>query len=184
MNVISLLFFIFCFALQIQGQRHVYLYKDSLFVKLAGYENRLKNLDSLKQIYTQKIAVDRSEIQNRFNDLAKSYNVFEGETVDQLKSRMNSIDKEKLSLLQEEDKLLDIRIKSYNKILEDMFTLEIKPYISAVNNAISSYATKNKVDYVWIMEELQTKVLFVNPEKNITKIILDAANKDIKKMKL
>ncbi|UPZ17874.1 OmpH family outer membrane protein [Flavobacterium humidisoli] len=179
-----LLAFIFWFSLQVQAQQHVYVYRDSVFAKLDGYKGKYKKLDSLKLIYTQEIQTERAKLQNKYVGLSNLYAVEKGETIDQLKARMNSLDKEKLILLQEEDKLLATRIKSYNRMLEQQFILEIQPYISVVNKAISSYAKKNKVDYVWTMEELQNNLLFANPGKNITKTIADAANKEFARRNL
>lgn len=162
-----------------QAQQHAYVYKDSVFVQLKGYTAKNSAINSLKQAYTQEVQTERTKLQDKYAALAKPYNIAEGETIEQLKTRMSAQDSEKLNLLQEEDKLLETRIKSYNKQLETQFKQDIEPYINRVNSAMETYAKKNKVDYIWVMETVKEQLAYVNKSKNITGVIVEMVNKEL-----
>ena len=85
----------------------------------------------------------------------------------------------KAILGQDKDKLLETRIKSYNKQLEQQYQQNIEPYNKAVNNALESYAKKNKIDYIWYMEAIKQQLGYVNKSKDITQVIVEMVNKEL-----
>lgn len=165
------------FYTQAQAQNQAHVYRDSIFMQVKGYTQKSKALDSIKQVYTAEIQKEQIKVQEKYLALAKPYQVKENEALEQLKARMNAQDAEKLSLLQEEIKFLETRIKSYNKQLDDQYKVEIQPFINKINAAIATYATKNKIDYVWIMEDQMTKLAYINKKNNITRAIINLLNK-------
>ena len=161
------------------SQNTVHIYKDSVFSQLKGYQTKSSFLDSLKNVYTSEVQSMRSKLKADFNDLLNFYQLREGETLEQLKIRMSEKDKEQVNLLQEREKELNIRLKSYNVLLEDKFKNDIEPYINLVNLALDSYEKKNKIDYIWVMEEVSNKLAYINKKKNITKEIVEIVNKKL-----
>lgn len=168
-------------SVKAQAQNQAYVYKDSVLTKAIGYVAQKASLDSIQKVYTQEVTAARSKAQENYAALAKPYNVQEGETIEQLKARMSAIDAEKLSLLQEEDKLLETRIKSYNSQLEKQYNRDIKPIMETIDLQIANYAKKHKIDYVFIMEEMAKSLAYVNKGKDITAVIVEMVNKELQK---
>ena len=162
-----------------QAQNQAYVYKDSVYAKLQGYPQKQQALDSLQGVYTQEVQAQKQGLQKQYAALTEAYAPKQGETIEQLKTRMSAMDAEKLNLLQEEDKLLETRIKSYNKQLEQQHQQNIEPYNKAVNNALESYAKKNKLDYIWFMEAIKQQLGYVNKSKDITQVIVEMVNKEL-----
>lgn len=162
-----------------QAQNQAYIYKDSLYAKLQAYPHKKQALDSLQGVYTKAVQAQKQGLQKQYAALTEAYAPKQGETIEQLKTRMKTIDAEKLNLLQEEDKLLETRIKSYNKQLEQQYQQNIEPYNKAVNNALESYAKKNKIDYIWYMEAIKQQLGYVNKSKDITQVIVEMVNKEL-----
>lgn len=177
--IVHVIILLFCFIQNANSQVHVYLYKDSVYRRLIDYSVKINFLDSLKNGFTQEIELERLRLQEKYTSLVLPYKIIEGETIEQLKARMSAKDIEKLNLLQEEDKLLETRIKSYNKQLEQQFKQDIEPYINRVNSAMETYAKKNKVDYIWVMEAVKEQLAYVNKSKNITDVIVEMVNKEL-----
>lgn len=169
-----------CVAYGAQAQQ-AYVYKDSLLVAAKGYTSKKESLDSIQKVYSEEVQNIRTKAQTAYTALIKPYAPKEGETLEQLKARLNAIDAEKLTLLQEEEKLLETRIKSYNSQLEQQYNRDIKPIMDAIDNTIASYAKKNKIDFVFIMEELAKSLAYVNKGKNITGVISALVNKELSK---
>lgn len=159
------------------AQQQAHIYRDSIYMQLKGYAEKSKALDSIKQSYAKEIQEQQIKTQEKYLALAKSYQAKNTETLEQLKARMNATDLEKLSLIEQETKFLDTRIKSYNKLLDEQYKKDIEPYITKINTAITTYATKNKIEYVWIMEEQAGRLAYSAKKNNITKAIINLINK-------
>jgi Skp family chaperone for outer membrane proteins len=169
-----------CLAYSAQAQQ-AYVYKDSVLVAAKGYIAKKASLDSVQKVYSEEVQAIRSKSQENYTALITPYAPKESETVEQLKARMSAIDAEKLTLLLEEGKLLETRIKSYNSQLDQQYTRDIKPIMDAIDNTIASYAKKNKLDFVYNMEELSKSLVYVNKGKNITGVILELVNQELNK---
>ncbi|WP_396225401.1 OmpH family outer membrane protein [Flavobacterium sp.] len=167
-------------GLKLQAQQ-VYIYKDSLVVSAKGYVAKKASLDSVQKVYTEEVQNFRTKAQENYTALVTPYAPKEGETIEQLKARMSAIDAEKLTLLQEEDKLLETRIKSYNSQLEQQYNRDLKPIMDTIDAVIATYAKKNKIDFVFVMEELAKSLAYVNKGKNITGVISELVNKELGK---
>jgi Skp family chaperone for outer membrane proteins len=105
--------------------------------------------------------------------------VKQDELIEALKSRMTALDVEKLSILQEDDKALSNKYASYNKLLEKQHKQDIQPYLDKVNAAIADYARSNKIDYVWIVDQLKPALAYINQGKDITSTIVGIVNKKV-----
>lgn len=86
---------------------------------------------------------------------------------------MNGMDTVKLNLLLDEEKSLKKKEESYNYMLNFTYRNEIQPILNRVNNAISSYAKKNKLDGVYILENISSTMAYINEDQIITQAIID-----------
>lgn len=168
-------------VISVQAQNQAHVYKDSLLLAASGYIQHKASIDSLQTAFSQELQNNKAALEERYVALTKSYAPKEQETIEQLKTRMSSIDAEKLHLLQEEDKLLDTRIKSYNAQLEQQYNRDIKPILETIDLQIANYAKKHKIDYVFIMEEMAKSLAYINKGKDITNTIIELVNKSLAK---
>lgn len=158
-----------------EAQMQAFIYSDSVFMQIKGYSEKKLALDSVKNAYIAEVQQLQKDQQDQYAVLLKPYNVQQNETPEQIMARLGAADKEKYQLLQEADKLLEKRIKTYNKLLEQQYETTVKPYIDRVNKAIEIYAKKNKIDYVWVMEKIGGQLAYFNKSKDITRIIVQMA---------
>lgn len=171
-----LLFILFA-AGTAKAQNMAFLSKEKLFPMLKGYTAKQAAADTLRVQLSREIQKQQDDLQKKFRELIKSYNPKESETTETIVKRFNSMDQEKFKLLQEEQKLQDTRIKSFNKQLDDLYSRDIKPYLVQMETALQQYAQKNKVDAVWYLEEAGQALPYYNKSRDITAIIADAVNK-------
>lgn len=156
-----------------------YVYRDSVYAQLVHYSSKSQALDSLQKVYIEEVQTERTKLQEKYKALATPYSIKDGETIEQLKARMSTQDQEKMYLLQEEDKLLETRIKSYNKLLEQQYIAQIEPYHKAVSTALEFYSQKNKLDYIFYMESLKGALAYVNKSKDVTTDIVKMVNNEL-----
>lgn len=161
--------------------QNAYLYQDSVYYQSVGYTEKIETLNNDKDKYEQELKGLQKNLKEKILNLTSTYNSVSGETMEQVKMRMSAKDAEMLSLLEEENKLLDKRIASYNKVLEDQYNNDIMPYVQLVNSTIESYALKNKIDFVWIMENMNNSLAYANKGKNITSVIIKMVNAELEK---
>lgn len=174
-----LLCLLFLMAITTHAQQ-AYVYRDSILIAAKGYTAKKANLESLQKDYAKEIQEANAKNQEKLATLIKPYTPKEGETLEQIKPRMSAIDVEKLNLLQEENKLLETKVKSYNTQLEKQYARDIKPILDTIDAVIAAYAKKNKIDFVYSIEELQKTLVYVNKGKDITKIIKELVQKEVK----
>jgi hypothetical protein len=173
-------FLLLILGFTVQAQQ-AYVYKDSLLLAANNYTIKKASLDSVQKVYSEEVQAIRSRSQVNYTALITPYIPKEGETVEHLKARMSAIDAEKLRLLLVEGKLLETRIKSYNSQLEQQYTRDIKPIVDTIDAVLASYAQKNKLDFIYSMEELQKALVYVNKGKNITGVISALVNNELNK---
>ncbi len=154
-----------------------YIYRDSILRVTPKYLDNIKKVDSLQKAYTTEIKNSQEQINNKLAALLKGYNVKENENIEQIKSRMSKEDTVSLSLLIQEDKMLQTKAKSYDNLVNFAFQKDVQPLVNKVNKAIEKYAVANKIDVIYMMEDLQPAVAYINRKKNITKVIIEAVKK-------
>lgn len=163
----------------LEAQQQCFIYQDSVLMNLQGYTQKMSSLDSVRNAYTSEIQTMQQDQQRKYRELLEPYKVQQNESVEQIKARLSAADKEKFALLQEEDKLLDMRIKTYNKLLQQQYDRDIQPYYDLITKALETYALKNKIDFIWKMDEVGKQTAYFNKSKNITRIIVDMVNKNL-----
>ena len=161
-------------------QSHCFIYKDSIYPKLYGYSAKLSAWDTTRQAYSQEVDNLRKEINNKYRLLLEPYQLTQSATKEQLNARLNDSDKVRYNLIVEEEDLLELRIKTYNSLLQKQYDMDIKPYIEKVDKALEQFALSNRVDFIWVMEELKYGLAYFNKSKDVSKIIVEMVNSNLK----
>lgn len=176
-SLILTLLYAFTINSGVKAQNIGYVYADSILLSISGYKQSLIKSDSLKKVYSFEIEQSQNALQVKYNTLISKYKVGSDETLAGLKQRMTPEDTLNLSIILQESKLIELRRDGYNDILSMMYTRDIKPIIEKVNAVIKEYAEKNKIDVVFVMEQIGASVAYSNPSKDITKQIIAILSK-------
>lgn len=163
----------------VSGQWQAYIHRDSVFMQLKGYLAKKASLDSVRQAYDEEIRGLRDAQQEQYNVLLTPYCIEKNESPEQIEMKLSNEDRERLKLLQEADVLIEKRIKTYNSLLQRQYQLNIQPYIDKVNQVIELYAKKNKIDFIWVIEDITNQLAYFNKGKNVTKSIAEWVNKGL-----
>lgn len=169
-KITSILFLV---SISIYCQNCAYIHQDSILASLPNYKMNMIKIDSISKVYQNEIKTAKEEWNSKLADLLKPYNVKEKETIDIIKKRMTAIDTSKLSIMIDEDKLLNKRAQNYDLMLSTLYKSDVQPLLDKVNSAVETYAKTNKIDIVYILEQLRPALAYVDRRKNITKKIID-----------
>jgi Skp family chaperone for outer membrane proteins len=168
----KLVIFSLLYSMVLSAQNFAYIQQDSILKSVSNYEKTLISIDSVSKSYQKEIKTMQEEWNIKVGLLLKPYNVKENENIDSVKSRMTAIDTTKLSILLDEDKIFIKRAKSYDEIVKQKYQTEVQPILNRVNNAITTYAKKNKIDVVYVIENLRPALAYIDKKKNITGVII------------
>jgi Skp family chaperone for outer membrane proteins len=149
-----------------------YMYRDSILAVTPGYIPAIKKVDSLKTVYNNEVQTANQQWQGKMNSLLTPYNPTKEETFDAIKKRMNGTDTTQLSLLIKENVFITEKTKTYNQLYQQAFAKEVQAILNKVDAIVSKYAVANKIDFVYMMEELERSIAYINKKKNITQAII------------
>jgi Skp family chaperone for outer membrane proteins len=150
---------------------------DSIFSALPNYKSNVVKIDSISKEYQKEIKTAKEQWESKFNSLLKPYDVKQNEDLALLKTRMTSVDTSRLSILIDEDKLIAKRAQNYDLMLKTMYDNDVQPLITKVSKTIEDYAKLNKIDVVYVIEQLNPAVAYIDRRKNITKKIIAKISK-------
>ncbi len=150
----------------------VYMYRDSILAVAPGYIPAIKKVDSLKTVYNNEIQTATQQWQGKIDNLLSPYKPTKEETLEAIKKRMSSTDTTQLSLLLKENTFITEKTKTYNQLYQQAFAKEVQSILNKVDTIISNYAMANKIDFVYMMEELERSIAYMNKKKNITQAII------------
>lgn len=174
-TVITFTFLIFSTFFYAQNVSYVHI--DSIFSSLPNYKSNVAKIDSLSKEYQKEIKLAKEQWESKLNTLLKSYNVKENEDLNLLKSRMTTVDTSRLSILIDEDKLIAKRAQNYDLMLKTTYDNDVQPLVNKVSKAIEEFAKLNKIDVVYIIEQLNPAIAYIDKRKNITKKIIAKVSK-------
>lgn len=160
--------------------QNAYIQKETVLLAIPTYEVKLKNVSQQQQQYSNEIKQDRTNLQKKVNSLAGPYNPQAQEAFSQLKKRMKPTDTLKLNLLIEEDKALAKKEETYNAIIKEEYQNKIQPLLDKLNIIIDQYATKQKLDAIYVLEQIQPAIVYINPKRIITNDIIEIVKKEFK----
>ena len=167
------------FLTHANAQNTVYVNRDSILVSVQEYTIKLNSIEKMKEAYALEIKESNNNLTQKFNDLLSSYNIQQNEDVNSIKSRMKSSDTIRLNILLNEEKSLNAKEKSYHDLLVSEYQKDVQPILNKIDNAISNYAIKNKIDFIYDINTMSPALVYVNRKKNVTKQII-AEVKNIK----
>lgn len=159
------------------AQGNAYIRRDTLLSVLPGYEANVTAFDSLKTAFTEELKSEQQKLEQKVSALFAPYNPKSTETTEALIARLNPSDASRYSLLQKESALLDDRSKSYNEILQMNYKQNVQPLLEKLNKVIEDYCVKNKLDMVFILEDIAPALAYVNKGKDITNSIIAVIKK-------
>lgn len=157
----------------IYAQNVSYVHLDSIFSALPNYKSNVMKIDSIGKEYQKEIKSTKEQWETKLNTLLKPYNVKQNEDINQIKARMSTIDTSKLSILIDEDKLISKRAQNYDLMLKTMYDSDVQPLVKKVTMTIEQYAKLNKIDVVYVIEQLSPAIAYIDKRKNITKKIIE-----------
>ncbi|NDV46154.1 OmpH family outer membrane protein [Paludibacter sp. 221] len=168
MKKIVLLFLLSVSTSFVFSQQFAYISRDSILTSIDDYNKNLLQLDSLKTNYTQELDYMQEQLKQRYNQLLAPYGLTGQESIEDIQSTIEPMDSITFSILLQEDQMLQTKAKSYDNMLNFVFHRDIQPLLDKVNKTITSYSKKNKIDIVYIIEELSPGLAYINEKKNIT----------------
>lgn len=166
-----------CTASVSNAQNYGYIHRDSILKSVPSYIPKLQELSSDQKKYSAEIKQGMEELQKKVSELLEPYQPNQQESIVGIKSRMNAMDTIKLNLLLDEEKSLKKKEESYNYMLNFTYRNEIQPIVDRVNTAISNYAKKNKLDGVYILENISSSLAYINKERIVTQAIISSLQK-------
>jgi Skp family chaperone for outer membrane proteins len=174
------LFVVFILGFNNLAAQNAYISIDSIYATIPNYIEKLEQIRATAKNYQTEITESRTQNQEKLNQLVGPYNPQKNETFDQIKVRMKETDVLQLELLVDEDKTISKKEESYNKIIQLDYEKAIKPDIEKVNAVIAKYAKSKKLEAVYIIEQLNPALQYVNPEKIATNEIIALLKKEFK----
>ena len=169
--------FTILFAEHTFAQGNAYIRRDTLLTVLPGYTSKVKSFDSLKTAFSEELKIDQQKLEQKVNTLFAPYSPKNTETTDELIARLSPADASRYALLQKESVLLEDRSKSYNEILQMNYSQNVQPLLTKLNKTIEQYAVKNKLDMVFILEDIAPALAYINKGRDITGPIILLFNK-------
>jgi Skp family chaperone for outer membrane proteins len=155
----------------LNAQNTAFIYRDSILAVTPGYIPSIKKVDSLKRAYATEIDAANKEWETKVNKLLAAYNPKKDETIDVIKKRMTVADTTQFELLIKESSFISEKAKTYNQLYQQAFAKDVQSILNKVDAIISKYAQANKLDYVFMMEEIERSLAYMNKGKNITQPI-------------
>ena len=172
-NLTLSLLFLIASAGVADAQNYGYIHRDSILKSVPNYLPKLQELSSDQKKYSAEVKQGMDDLQRRVSDLLKPYKPVAKESISGIKSRMSDMDTIKLNLLLDEEKSLKKKEESYNYMLNFTYKNEIQPILDKVNDAINNYAKKNKLDGVYILENMSNTLAYINEDRVITQDIIN-----------
>ena len=172
-NLALSLLFLFASAGVADAQNYGYIHRDSILKSVPNYLPKLKELSSDQKKYSEEVKQGMEDLQKKVSDLLRPYKPTKNESIVGIKARMNGMDTVRLNLLLDEEKSLKKKEESYNYMLNFTYKNEIQPILDKVNDAISNYAKKNKLDGIYILENMSNALAYINEDRVITQDIIN-----------
>jgi Skp family chaperone for outer membrane proteins len=161
----------------LSAQGNGYLRRDTLLTELPGYTQAIKEFDDMKKMYNEEIKTDRERLNQKVMDLLKPYNTKEGETPESIIGRLSPADASRFSVMEKEAGLIDEKTKSYNDIIDKHYKEKVQPLLDKLNAEVEKYAVKNKLDMVFVLEEIAPALAYINKGRDITPAIIGLLKK-------
>lgn len=161
-----------CISFISTAQNFAYIKQNEVLKALPNYEKNILKADSIKKVFEAEFKVSNQDFNKKLSDLLKKYDVKENETIDVIQSRMSELDKARLDVLRKEEELQRKTEENYNMQLNEFYQKNVQNLLDKLNSEIEKYAKANKLDAVFIYENLRTSLAFIDVKKDITAEII------------
>lgn len=151
-----------------------YIHRDSVLYKTPNYLQNLRSIETLRNQYDSIIKAETNALQQRANKLFSKYPANKNEDFNALKAKLTPTELLELEELEKINKKIDNKKIANQKLIEIEQSKKIVPIIDKINKAITEYAEKNKIDIIYIIEDIKEKIAYINPNKNCTKGVLES----------
>lgn len=165
-------FSLFVSIVSAYSQGTAFIRRDTLLSVLPGYTMHTQTFDSLKTSFSEELKLDQQKLEQKLSNLFGPYSSADNESTEALVARLSPADLSRYGLLQKEFNLIEERSKSYNEILQLHYKEKIQPLLDKLNKAIEEYSQKNKLDMVFVLEDISPALAYVNKGKDITNPII------------
>lgn len=174
--VTTILLFLFI-SLSGYSQSNAYIRRDTLLKVMPGYVQKTEEFNALNKKYSEEIKADRERINQKVVELLSAYKPAAEETVESLLGRLSKPDASRYAMMEKEAALVDEKAESYNELLDMHYKQNIQPLLDKLNGEIEKYAVKNKIDMVFIFEEIAPSLAYINKGKDITPAMISIITK-------
>lgn len=154
------------------AQNHAYVRRDTLLGLLPGYMAELRVLDSLQARFTEELDTERKKLDKKMTVLLAPYHPAPGETPESLAKRLSPTDAARHKLLAKEWELLHEKREHYTSILNERYRHSIQPLLNRLNSSIGRYAEQKNYDMVFILEDIEPALAYINTDRDITSAII------------
>lgn len=174
--VTTILLFLFI-SLSGYSQSNAYIRRDTLLKVMPGYVQKTEEFNALNKKYSEEIKADRERINQKVVELLSAYKPSAEETVESLLGRLSKPDASRYAMMEKEAALVDEKAEGYNELLDMHYKQNIQPLLDKLNGEIEKYAVKNKIDMVFIFEEIAPTLAYINKGKDITPAMISIITK-------
>lgn len=157
----------------LQSQDIGYIHQDSILQVLPNYNVALENLIQEEEAYNNEIKQNTETFSNKLQQLLNRYSATEGESLAQIKQRMQPADTLSLNVIITEGNMIDNKKKTYNSLIQARYNQDIKPLLDNLNNVISNYAKKQKLSAVYILDNMAVQLAYIDEKNIITGAIIE-----------
>lgn len=154
------------------SQNIAYIHRDSILIQTPHYLERIREVENYRNLLDSNLKKETNELQQKANKLFSKYPSNKNEDFNALKAKLTPTDLLVLEELESTNKKIENKKIANQKLIEIEQSKKIVPLIDQINKAISTYAEKNKIDLIYIIEDLKEKIAYFNPAKNCTSEII------------
>jgi Skp family chaperone for outer membrane proteins len=149
-----------------------YIEQNIVLKSAQGYEKNIKEIDSLKKVYSTELKSSIEKLNLNLDNLLKPYSFKSDETLDVIKSKLKPTDLEKLELYLKEKELIDKSQKNYDLVLKTQYEQKIMPIINKINKVIEEYVKANNIKIIYNLENISQSLVYIDKNINITEDII------------
>ncbi len=165
-------------TVQLVQAQNAYVHQNQILAAMQNYQADYVQWDSIRQLYSKDMQVQRNVLQTKLNRLLRPYKPKQNENFLKVKQRMQPTDTLKLNVILDDDRALTQKEKSYQQIVTLEYKKRVQPYIDALNKVMASYAKKKKLNAIYILDQLSPALAYVNPSQVITHDIISLIKKE------
>ncbi len=157
-----------------------YIEQTKVFNSIQGYEESVREIDSLRTIYSLEVKESVEKLQNKLNTLLKPYQFEQTESLEIIKAKLKGNDLQLFEMYMQESDFITKATKNFELMLQTLYNQKIKPINDKVSKVIEEFAQSQNLSVIYDVESLST-VVYISKEINITNQIIQKLKNDSNK---